>query len=56
MLDTDAKRTRAKADVHALPYAEQSVLIYADFNFDGIKDLALMDGQNSGLCLIRIYR
>lgn len=47
VLDTDAKGGKAKANVHELPYGEQSVLIYADFNFDGIKDLALMDGQNS---------
>ncbi|WP_109511476.1 XAC2610-related protein [Pseudomonas ovata] len=36
-----------KANVQQLPYGEQSVLIYKDFNFDGIKDLAVMDGQNS---------
>src|SRR6185436_16339027 len=30
-----------------LPYGEQSVLIYDDFDFDGRRDLALMDGQNS---------
>ena len=47
VLDTDAKGGKAKANVHELPYGKQSVLIYADFNFDGIKDLALMDGQNS---------
>ncbi|QNH14469.1 hypothetical protein [Xanthomonas sp. SI] len=47
VLDTDAKGGKVKANVHELPYGEQSVLIYADFNFDGIKDLALMDGQNS---------
>lgn len=47
VLDTDGKSGKAKANVHELPYGEQSVLIYADFNFDGIKDLALMDGQNS---------
>ncbi|UYB52058.1 hypothetical protein OCJ37_19130 [Xanthomonas sp. AM6] len=47
VLDTDAKGGKAKANVHQLPYGEQSVLIYDDFNFDGIKDLALMDGQNS---------
>ncbi|WP_369934720.1 XAC2610-related protein [Xanthomonas tesorieronis] len=47
VLDTDAKGGKAKANVHELPYGEQSVLIYDDFNFDGIKDLALMDGQNS---------
>ncbi len=47
VLDTDGKSGKAKANVHELPYGEQSVLIYDDFNFDGIKDLALMDGQNS---------
>lgn len=47
VVDTDAKGTKVKANVHELPYGEQSVLIYDDFNFDGIKDLAVMDGQNS---------
>lgn len=47
VLDTDAKTGKVKANVHELPYGEQSVLIYDDFNFDGIKDLALMDGQFS---------
>lgn len=30
-----------------LPYGEQSIIIYEDFNFDGKKDLAVMDGQFS---------
>ena len=30
-----------------IPYARQSVIIYEDFNFDGVKDLALQDGQES---------
>ncbi|MCW0438481.1 XAC2610-related protein [Xanthomonas sacchari] len=47
VVDTDAKSGKVKANVHELPYGEQSVLIYDDFNFDGIKDLAVMDGQNS---------
>lgn len=47
VLDTDSKTGKVKANVHELPYGEQSVLIYDDFNFDGIKDLALMDGQFS---------
>ncbi|OUM09480.1 hypothetical protein BW686_01530 [Pseudomonas syringae] len=47
VLGTDPKTGKVKANVHELPYGEQSVLIYQDFNFDGIKDLALMDGQNS---------
>ncbi|KWV14098.1 hypothetical protein KAF26_18190 [Xanthomonas translucens pv. secalis] len=47
VLDPDAQGGKAKGELHELPYARQSVMIYADFNFDGIKDLALMDGQNS---------
>lgn len=36
-----------KINVMELPYGEQSVIIYDDFNFDGIKDFAIEDGQNS---------
>lgn len=36
-----------KTNVIELPYREQSILIHEDFNFDGIKDLATMDGQFS---------
>lgn len=35
------------ANVRELPYGEQSVVQYFDVNFDGIKDLAIEDGQNS---------
>ncbi|MCB9033164.1 MAG: hypothetical protein H6553_04955 [Chitinophagales bacterium] len=35
------------ANIIELPYGEQSQIIYEDFNFDGIKDFAIMDGQNS---------
>lgn len=38
---------KIKTNVKQLPYGEQSVIIYEDFNFDGIKDFAIMDGQNS---------
>ncbi len=38
---------QAIANVKSLPYGEQSVLMYEDFNFDGKKDFAVMDGQNS---------
>lgn len=47
VLAIDDKSGDVKSNVHELPYGEQSVLIYDDFNFDGIKDLALMDGQFS---------
>ena len=30
-----------------LPYGTQSLILYNDFNFDGIKDFAIEDGQNS---------
>ena len=36
-----------KANIIEAPYGEQSVLIYDDFNFDGEKDFALMNGQLS---------
>jgi hypothetical protein len=35
------------ANIRELPYGEQSQIIYEDFNFDGRKDFAIMDGQNS---------
>lgn len=36
-----------RTNVKEMPYGEQSVIIYEDFNFDGVKDLAIMDGPNS---------
>lgn len=42
--DEDGKQ---KANVQELPYGEQSHIIYEDFNFDGVKDFAIMDGKNS---------
>ena len=38
---------RIKANEHQLPYGRQSVLQYEDFNFDGIKDLAIEEGHLS---------
>ncbi len=35
------------ANIKELPYGEQSQILYEDYNFDGIKDFAIMDGQNS---------
>lgn len=43
-LDND---NSVRTNVVELPYGEQSILICQDFNFDGIKDLAVMDGQFS---------
>lgn len=38
---------KAIANVKSLPYGEQSLIMYDDFNFDGKKDFAVCDGQNS---------
>lgn len=35
------------ANIKSLGYGEQSLIMYDDFNFDGIKDFAISDGQNS---------
>lgn len=35
------------ANIKELPYGEQSLIMYDDFNFDGKKDFAICDGQNS---------
>lgn len=43
----DLQDGKVKANVKELPYGEQSILIYEDFNFDGFKDLAIQDGFNS---------
>lgn len=41
----DTADGQAKTNVHELPYGEQSLIVADDFNFDGIPDLAVMDGQ-----------
>ena len=33
--------------IKELPYGEQSLIMYEDYNFDGKKDFAIMDGHNS---------
>jgi hypothetical protein len=38
---------KIKSNILELPYGEQSNIIYKDFNFDGVNDFALMDGQKS---------
>lgn len=43
----DTEEGKIKTNIKELPYGEQSVIIYEDFNFDSIKDFAIMDGQNS---------
>ena len=44
--DLDIKGS-AETNIVKLPYGRQSIIIYEDFNFDGKKDLAVMDGQYS---------
>lgn len=38
---------KVETNVVELPYGKQSLIIYQDFNFDGMEDLAIMDGQYS---------
>jgi hypothetical protein len=38
---------KAIANIKSLPYGEQSLIMYEDLNFDGRKDFAISDGQNS---------
>jgi hypothetical protein len=46
-LTLDLDDGQVTPNVKEVPYGHQSVLIYEDFDLDGRKDLALMDGQNS---------
>lgn len=48
---------KALANIKELPYGEQSLIMYEDYNFDGKKDFAIEDGQNSCYHLpsFRIY-
>jgi hypothetical protein len=38
---------KALVNIKELPYGEQSLIMYDDYNFDGVKDFAIEDGQNS---------
>jgi hypothetical protein len=48
---------KAMANIKSLPYGEQSLIMYEDFNFDNKKDFAIEDGQNSSYHLpsFKIY-
>ena len=46
-LALDLHSGKAMANIKSLPYGEQSLIMYDDFNFDGEKDFAICDGQNS---------
>ncbi len=39
------------ANMAELPYGEHSIIMYNDYNFDGIKDFALMDGDYGCYCM-----
>ncbi|ADV47526.1 hypothetical protein Celal_0175 [Cellulophaga algicola DSM 14237] len=46
IIETDLT-TKEKTTSTTLPYDRQNFLIFQDFNFDGLKDIAYMDGRNS---------
>lgn len=46
-LSFDLHDGEIKANIAEIPYGEYSVLLYEDYNFDGVKDFAIMDGFNS---------
>jgi hypothetical protein len=46
-LTFDLHKGKVLANIKELPYGEQSQILYEDYNFDGIKDFAIMDGRNS---------
>ena len=45
-LSFDLHDGKIKANIAEFPYGEYSVLLYEDYNFDGRKDFAIMDGNN----------
>lgn len=45
--DYDLEDSKVKSNIHKIPYGEQSILIYEDFNFDGKEDIALRTGNFS---------
>ncbi|WFO16182.1 hypothetical protein M601_021465 [Cellulophaga baltica 4] len=46
IIETD-NNTEEKINTISLPYDRQNFLIFQDFNFDGLEDVAFMDGRNS---------
>lgn len=43
----DFEDSKIKSNIKQIPYGEQSILIYEDFNFDGKEDIALRTGNYS---------
>jgi len=41
----DIEDSKVKSNIKQIPYGEQSILIYEDFNFDGKEDIALRTGN-----------
>jgi len=41
----DMEDSKVKSNIKQIPYGEQSILIYEDFNFDGKEDIALRTGN-----------
>ena len=56
-IDLDVNDEKAIKNDNVLPYKEQILIIYEDFNFDGVKDFAIEDGHHScyGLPSYKIY-
>ena len=44
-LSFDLEDGKLASNVKELPYGKQSLIMFEDYNFDGVNDLALMDGQ-----------
>lgn len=43
----DIEDSKVKSNIQEIPYGEQSILIFEDFNFDGKEDIALRTGNYS---------
>lgn len=43
----DMEDSKVKSNIKEIPYGEQSILIFEDFNFDGKEDIALRTGNYS---------
>ena len=43
----DFEDSKVRSNIKEIPYGEQSILIYEDFNFDGKEDIALRTGNYS---------
>lgn len=43
----DMEDSKVKSNIKEIPYGEQSILIFEDFNFDGKEDIALRNGNYS---------